>query len=479
MSNSLQVEQVQNIRRLLSGMSIRSIERITGVHRDTVMRIKHGTTAKSKREDGICRATAQAKRIGLYGQPIPEDKRLGWTCAVPYCDNPDHFIICENLNHGRRNYKPVRERLWNLTEDEFFDLPDEPKDEKNVLKFRTGLIAHNAPHFIVRSLPTGGIRIIRKGSWHDERKGFYAAYPQLIPHAKGFMRLELSWEPEHVGDCLRAPTPHTAYKMRFRVMGIDRTMRDKTILPDVTCGDSLCYATEHIFMRRRKYGRTAKYVNDMAGGRAFLGLLSGTCIPVERLNSCSIRGCVQPATQQSSLCRHHETFFEVEGLGGVVDVNDMFADDNGGDSTFTVGMLWEDRYNWLNVKREGSTWKSSAERENDRWWHDNVIAKGLEVEGVVTPKIRGSVLADVLARKPEDKRLKLGVGAQTSLHGKMRNHSKKKIRKVQRNRPAGWHGGHGDHDPQYFDRQSIKAMDYDDFAPIDLSALIPNEDDCV
>lgn len=75
-----------------------------------------------------------------------------------------------------------------------------------------------------------------------------------------------------------------------------------------------------------------------------------------------------------------------------------------------------------------------------------------------------------------------GVAKQTIMKIKRREHPERPFggwknpqegigeRKVQRKRPAGWHGSHGDHDPQYFTRETIRAMDYDDFEVEDTDA---------
>jgi hypothetical protein len=462
-------ESVRNeVERYLSiGTSIRSVERILGVHRDTVMRIKHGKTFRSKRAVGECRAISQPERMAIYGKAVPGDMRLGWTCHVPYCANPDHFVLKENLNFGRRDYSDIRKRLWECADGEYFDLIGESCYEKDVLKLRTGL-AVNSPHFIVRTLPDrSGLRIIRGGDWYEPKKDILAKIPILVPATSGFSRLNLLWEPETNGDCLLAPTPMTAYKMRFRSIGIDRTARDRTKILDAKCGNPRCYAKEHVFSRARRIG-TGKRSNDIGTG-FFLGFMWGTSkveIPIQEVPRCGVRSCAFPEHQQSGLCHTHLHWFYVEGLGDAIDVRDMYADDNASTyPTLSVGMLYEDRYNWLNVRKEGYPGKSEAERTNDAWWHENVIKAGLEVDGVITPKIRGSVLPDVLGRLKNitAETLKPGVGAQTSGSLKMRHHDKKKIRKTQRKRPAGWKGSRGAHDPVgRWDREVIE-MDYDDF----------------
>jgi hypothetical protein len=60
--------------------------------------------------------------------------------------------------------------------------------------------------------------------------------------------------------------------------------------------------------------------------------------------------------------------------------------------------------------------------------------------------------------------LTIGVGLQTSCSGRMHSSNKKKIRQAIRSRPAGFKGSHGSNDPQYFERETIRGLDYNDDA---------------
>lgn len=131
-----------------------------------------------------CRATSQPERLAIYGVPIPEGMRLGWTCNKPYCSNPEHFCLTENKNASDYNYKPIRERLCALGSGEWFDA-EIPQliTERDIIKFRCGLsMINHTPHFIMRLLCRGRVRLIRVGDYYDDANEWRAHYP--VPTAK-------------------------------------------------------------------------------------------------------------------------------------------------------------------------------------------------------------------------------------------------------------------------------------------------------
>lgn len=78
----------------------------------------------------------------------------------------------------------------------------------------------------------------------------------------------LSFEPVYVDGCALAPTPSMARTMRFEQLGIVRGKQPTGTTVDVSCGNPLCFAAEHVMLR---------------GGRALAG--SGPLWPR------SSRGC--------------------------------------------------------------------------------------------------------------------------------------------------------------------------------------------
>src|ERR1035441_10483170 len=67
------------------------------------------------------------------------------------------------------------------------------------------------------------------------------------------MRAEgVSFEPVHVDGCTLAPTPSMARTMRFKQLGISRGRQPVGTTVDASCGNPLCYAAEHVLLRRWK-----------------------------------------------------------------------------------------------------------------------------------------------------------------------------------------------------------------------------------
>jgi hypothetical protein len=62
----------------------------------------------------------------------------------------------------------------------------------------------------------------------------------------------LSFEPVYVDGCTLAPTPSMARTMRFKQLGIARGRQPVGTTVDVNCGNPLCYAAEHVILRRWK-----------------------------------------------------------------------------------------------------------------------------------------------------------------------------------------------------------------------------------
>jgi len=61
-----------------------------------------------------------------------------------------------------------------------------------------------------------------------------------------------SFQPVCVGACTLAPTPSMARTMRFKELGVARGKQPVGTTVDVNCGNSLCYATKHVVLRRWK-----------------------------------------------------------------------------------------------------------------------------------------------------------------------------------------------------------------------------------
>jgi hypothetical protein len=62
----------------------------------------------------------------------------------------------------------------------------------------------------------------------------------------------LSFEPVYVDGCTLAPTASMARTMRFKQLGIAKGRQPVGTTVDVSCGNPLCYAAEHVLLRRWK-----------------------------------------------------------------------------------------------------------------------------------------------------------------------------------------------------------------------------------
>jgi len=62
----------------------------------------------------------------------------------------------------------------------------------------------------------------------------------------------LSFEPVYLDGCTLAPTPSMARTMRFKQLGISKGRQPIGTTVDASCGNPLCYAAEHVLLRRWK-----------------------------------------------------------------------------------------------------------------------------------------------------------------------------------------------------------------------------------
>jgi hypothetical protein len=419
---------------IMAGLKLRDIERSTGVHPSTITVIRREVCWRPKWKEDICRPIAQGERVRLYRQEIPLGMRLGTTCDVPYCGNPGHFVLVENKASGRRNFQEIRDQLCALDEDQYFDLPNEPTEEASVANLRCALETSRCPHFLIRTIPTGGVRIIRAGNWGDSRCSMLRKYPSLIVIAKPKNSL----------------------------------------------------------------------------GSVWLGMLWGTWQTPEQVavDKCSERGCVFPKIPGSSVCRAHwqwdqavvsypreqRLHYSAESFARKSD--DRNVSFGYRDATFHSGWLGEDKYGFLDATTLTTSGnfvsRSKQERENDKWWKENVVDQGIEAPGVMVRKTSKELKAEMEAMietslqqynteqssdaihaffrvanephplrddpfHPNAQRLKIGDGAAVSLRGKMRRGGGRAgIRKAQRK--AGWTGHRNRHDPQYFTRDTIRGI---------------------
>jgi hypothetical protein len=79
----------------------------------------------------------------------------------------------------------------------------------------------------------------------------------------------LSFEPVYADDCTLAPTISMARTMRFKQPGIAKGKQPTGTTVDASCGNPLCFATEHVMLRRWKSfgGKWSPLATKLAGCR--------------------------------------------------------------------------------------------------------------------------------------------------------------------------------------------------------------------
>lgn len=390
------------------GVSVRKAMVMAGVSKHTAMRYqqlfmgKEPSRTATKRTSGICHYIPQATRIHMWEQlegKVPDGMRLGSKCHVNYCDNIDHFILVENRNANHKSWKDYADKVGALQIDEYLDFPDYPRDEKSRMALRCGLQSCNATaliKFAIRSLPTGGVRIIRVGTWptlgrDGERTD--KVYPVLFNP--------------------RAITPEERER-RIQLAQQLRTQRREE--------------------RKRRY--FDKHIRDGAQ-RIWLGQFRITkrdesFVRASRRANCSIKGCVFPV-KENGKCHRHEHFFEYaqsmewRGIGK----SDIYGNEETLHPLFSTMQGWE-----LNRAPEIGLVVSGLENRgyklSEQWWKENVI----KAEESATLNIQ-----------------------HTGAFVLWKGFGKKKIRKSQRMRPQGWHGNHPSQKPmERFGRETLDEL---------------------
>lgn len=92
-------------------------------------------------------------------------------CGQELCVAPRHIVSRPWKQSGTGALTAFAEGLAALKMDEWFDIPDYPNDGASVASFRARLGSYkqcSLVKFLVRSLPSGGIRVIRVGTWFGE-----------------------------------------------------------------------------------------------------------------------------------------------------------------------------------------------------------------------------------------------------------------------------------------------------------------------
>lgn len=102
---------------------------------------------------------------------LPQGFTVDSLCGQELCVALRHITSRPWKQSGNGALSAYAERLAALKMDEWFDIPDYPNDGRSIASFRSRLGQYKScstVKFLVRALPSGGIRVIRVGTWFGE-----------------------------------------------------------------------------------------------------------------------------------------------------------------------------------------------------------------------------------------------------------------------------------------------------------------------
>lgn len=346
------------------------------------------------------------ERVRKFGEPKPHGYKLGTRCGNPRCISPFHAEW--QLWSSWREDSTLRQIAYSVNElplDGKLDLPEFPNGIDDLRRLRSYLAQMTIRHVIVRALYPSGVRVFASGNYLARKEDGGLILPQRS-------------EKNYPAGCTIAAS--------------------------------------------------RKHPDGMAVGCFFLGLCwKSEREELEMLPTCSIKGCVYPAFNQT-VCRYHSLEELDVQFSRSLDKKDMIApreypwlpltlfnapiqyDQKGFLYTITdsQGPAAKDRY----------TFRSRAERMNDEWWQENVINKGLlkDSDGVIcrTFKTEEEMAQEIGTKESRDN---IRAFFASGIKHNMGHGGRGKIRKKQRNRPAGWHGSRDSSKKKRWDRETIEA----------------------
>lgn len=113
--------------------------------------------------------TMRFKELGIAPGEQPVGTTVDVNCGNPLCYAAKHVALRRWKSFGGK-WQPLAAKLAGLPIGRSFDLPDYPSDAASRSRLRGGVSACAAGRmlkFSTRSLPTGGIRITRTGTWGE------------------------------------------------------------------------------------------------------------------------------------------------------------------------------------------------------------------------------------------------------------------------------------------------------------------------
>jgi hypothetical protein len=113
--------------------------------------------------------TMRFKALGIPRGRQPVGTTVDVSCGNPLCYAAKHVVLRRWKSFGGK-WQPWATKLAGLPIGGSFDLPDYPRDTPSRNRLRGGVSACAAGRmlkFSTRSLPTGGIRVTRTGTWGE------------------------------------------------------------------------------------------------------------------------------------------------------------------------------------------------------------------------------------------------------------------------------------------------------------------------
>jgi hypothetical protein len=113
--------------------------------------------------------TMRFKELGVVRGRQPVGTTVDVSCGNPLCYAENHVLLRRWKSFGGK-WQSLATKLGRLQLGGYFDLPDYPSDAASRNRLRGGVCACAAGRmlrFSTRSLPTGGIRITRTGTWGE------------------------------------------------------------------------------------------------------------------------------------------------------------------------------------------------------------------------------------------------------------------------------------------------------------------------
>jgi hypothetical protein len=111
--------------------------------------------------------TMRFKQLGIARGMQPVGTTVDVSCGNPLCYGAEHVILRRWKSFGGK-WPPLAMKLARLPVGGHLDLPDYPNDQASRNRLRGGVSATTTGRmlrFTTQSLPTGGVRITRTGTW--------------------------------------------------------------------------------------------------------------------------------------------------------------------------------------------------------------------------------------------------------------------------------------------------------------------------